>query len=118
MSHASSSRVVEELRDRIAHLEGSVSRKALVLPFGVPEVDERLPGGGLAYGALHEVAGGGAGTVDGAAAAPVERNPLGGHSMSTSAGEPYHVLVTCEYFEPGFRAGGPIRSIAAISIAS
>jgi protein ImuA len=32
-------------------------------------VDERLPGGGLAYGALHEIAGGGAGTVHGAAAA-------------------------------------------------
>jgi protein ImuA len=46
-----------------------VSRKALVLPFGVPDIDERLPGGGLAYGALHEVAGGGSGTVDGAAAA-------------------------------------------------
>jgi len=69
MSHARNSRVVEELRDRIAHLEGSASKKAMVLPFGVREIDERLPGGGLAYGALHEVAGGGAGTVDGAAAA-------------------------------------------------
>lgn len=69
MSYAPASRLVEELRDRIAHLEGSVSRKALVLPFGVPDVDERLPGGGLAYGALHEIAGGGAGTIDGAAAA-------------------------------------------------
>lgn len=69
MSHARNSRVVEELRERIAHLEGCASRKAVVLPFGVPELDERLPGGGLAYGALHEVAGGGSGTVDGAAAA-------------------------------------------------
>lgn len=56
-------------RDRIAHLEGSTGRKAVVLPFGVAEIDARLPGGGLAFGALHEVAGGGAGTVDGAAAA-------------------------------------------------
>lgn len=31
-------------------------------------MDERLPGGGLAYGAIHEIAGGGAGTIDGAAA--------------------------------------------------
>jgi protein ImuA len=69
MSHAPSSRVVEELRDRIAHLEGSAFKKAAVLPFGVRDIDERLPGGGLAYGALHEIAGGGAGTVDGAAAA-------------------------------------------------
>lgn len=69
MVHANPSRVVEELRERIASLGGNVTPKALFLPFGVPEVDERLPGGGLAYGALHEVAGGGAGTVDGAAAA-------------------------------------------------
>lgn len=40
-----------------------------VLPFGLPEMDARIPGGGLAFGALHEVAGGGNGTVDGAAAA-------------------------------------------------
>lgn len=69
MSRAHNPRVIEDLRDRIAHLEGSAGRKAVVLPFGVAEIDARLPGGGLAFGALHEVAGGGAGTVDGAAAA-------------------------------------------------
>ncbi|EUB98036.1 hypothetical protein PMI07_006350 [Rhizobium sp. CF080] len=69
MSRVHHPRVIEELRDRIAHLEGGASKKAVVLPFGVGEIDERLPGGGLAYGALHEVAGGGVGTVDGAAAA-------------------------------------------------
>jgi protein ImuA len=40
-----------------------------VLPFGVPAVDRRLPEGGLALGALHEVAGGDLGAVHGAAAA-------------------------------------------------
>lgn len=40
-----------------------------MLPFGLDLVDQRLPGGGLALGALHEVAGGGNGAVDGAAAA-------------------------------------------------
>jgi protein ImuA len=35
----------------------------------VAEIDGRLPGGGLAMGALHEVAGGGNGAIDGAAAA-------------------------------------------------
>jgi protein ImuA len=39
------------------------------MPFGVPAIDAVLPGGGLAFGALHEFAGGGAGTIDGAAAA-------------------------------------------------
>lgn len=36
---------------------------------GVGQIDEVLQRGGLARGALHEFAGGGAGTVDGAAAA-------------------------------------------------
>lgn len=40
-----------------------------VLPFGITEIDSRLPGGGLTLGALHEIAGGGNGAVDGAAAA-------------------------------------------------
>lgn len=39
------------------------------LPFGLNRMDQALPGGGLAVGALHEVAGGGTGVVDGAAAA-------------------------------------------------
>jgi protein ImuA len=39
------------------------------LPFGLAEIDARLPAGGLALGALHEVAGGGNGAIDGAAAA-------------------------------------------------
>ncbi|MBX5165446.1 MULTISPECIES: ImuA family protein [unclassified Rhizobium] len=60
---------IAELRDRISALEGGVAKKAGSLPFGVPDIDMRLPGGGLAYGALHEFAGGGNGTVDGAAAA-------------------------------------------------
>jgi hypothetical protein len=39
-------------------------------PLELPRrIDRRLPGGGLALGALHEVAGGGNGAVDGAAAA-------------------------------------------------
>jgi hypothetical protein len=41
----------------------------LVLPFGFKAIDRHLPGGGLALGALHEVAGGGHGAIDGAAAA-------------------------------------------------
>src|SRR5580700_7409721 len=61
--------IVEELRERIQHLEGAAARRRLVLPFGVKEIDRHLPGGGLALGALHEVAGGGNGAIDGAAAA-------------------------------------------------
>ena len=60
---------IAALRARIAQLEGDGARAREVLPFGVPSLDRKLPGGGLALGCLHEVAGGGNGAVDGAAAA-------------------------------------------------
>jgi protein ImuA len=61
--------IVEELRARIQRLEGAAARWRTVLPFGIKAIDRHLPGGGLARGALHEVAGGGHGAIDGAAAA-------------------------------------------------
>ncbi len=57
------------LRARIAQLEGDGARAREVLPFGIAPLDRKLPGGGLALGCLHEVAGGGSGAVDGATAA-------------------------------------------------
>ncbi|WP_377697651.1 ImuA family protein, partial [Paracoccus niistensis] len=60
---------LSHLRAQIARIEGDSRRASGVLPFGLPELDQRLPGGGLALGCLHEVAGGGNGAVDGAAAA-------------------------------------------------
>lgn len=66
---AARNRVISELKDRIALLEGNAGKRSGCLAFGVPEIDAVLPGGGLAHGAIHEFAGGGAGTVDGAAAA-------------------------------------------------
>ncbi|MGO6984322.1 ImuA family protein [Rhizobium leguminosarum] len=69
MAQTAANAIISDLRDRIQHLESGVARPKTVLPFGVRELDERLPGGGLAYGAIHEFAGGGAGAVDGAAAA-------------------------------------------------
>ncbi|MCZ7497229.1 damage-inducible mutagenesis protein [Agrobacterium tumefaciens] len=69
MPNATANSVIAELRTRIARFECAQVSVRQVLPFGVAEVDRVLPGGGLAFGALHEVAGGGGGTVDGAAAA-------------------------------------------------
>lgn len=69
MPDRSASPVIRELRARIERLEGGGGRARAALPFGLGEIDRRLPGGGLALGALHEVAGGGNGAVDGAAAA-------------------------------------------------
>ena len=62
--------LLDELRKRIARLErrGGLS-KAAVVAFGVPEIDAVLPGGGLARGALHEIAGRGPDVEHGAAAA-------------------------------------------------
>lgn len=68
LDHAASP-VIAELRERIARFEGGGARARTVLPFNVEEIDGKLPGGGLALGSLHEVAGGGNGAVDGAAAA-------------------------------------------------
>jgi len=69
MSKSTTLSAVQKLRERIAHLERRAGRQHAALPFGIPGVDSRLPGGGLARGALHEVAGGGNGAIDGAAAA-------------------------------------------------
>ena len=69
MSTPNTRPAVTELRERIQRLEGSAVRHRTVLPFGLPAIDRHLPGGGLPLGALHEVAGGGNGAIDGAAAA-------------------------------------------------
>jgi protein ImuA len=61
MPHA----LIDDLRARIALLERPTGRRRAILPFGVAAVDRRLPEGGLALGALHEVAGGGLDAVHG-----------------------------------------------------
>ena len=68
MSAPAARAVVADLRDRIRHFDGRAARERAVLPFGVPEIDDRLPGGGLALASLHEVCGGGNDAVEGAAA--------------------------------------------------
>ena len=57
------------LRAEVARIKAHGRVEHATLPFGVAAIDHVLPGGGLALGALHEVASGGAGVVDGAAAA-------------------------------------------------
>jgi protein ImuA len=59
---------INDLRHQIERISGVFTRTRSVLPFGVPEIDQRLPKGGLALGALHEVAGGANGAVDAASA--------------------------------------------------
>ncbi|MGJ7038765.1 protein ImuA [Shinella sp. BE166] len=68
MSASAAHAVVADLRDRIRQFDGRAARDRAVLPFGVPDIDDRLPGGGLALASLHEVCGGGNDAVEGAAA--------------------------------------------------
>ncbi len=58
-----------ELQDAIDKIEGVSRDERKVLPFGVLAIDNRLPYGGLAYGAIHEIGGGGGDTVFGASSA-------------------------------------------------
>jgi protein ImuA len=60
---------LESLRAQVRQIEGQHRRATVSLPFGVAAVDARLPGGALPLGALHDIAGGGNGAIDGAAAA-------------------------------------------------
>ena len=48
--------VLDQLRAHIAQIEGKGVCHATT-PFGIEAIDARLPGGGIAGGALHEVAG-------------------------------------------------------------
>jgi protein ImuA len=62
-------RVFDTLRSQIAKIEAGGRAPKGVLPFGVAALDAHLPAGGLGLGALHEVAGGHNGAIDGAASA-------------------------------------------------
>ncbi|WP_438752088.1 ImuA family protein [Pararhizobium sp. O133] len=61
--------IIAELREAIEKIDGSSRRSRKALAFGVPEIDNRLPNGGLAYSAIHEIAGGGEDVVHGAISA-------------------------------------------------
>lgn len=90
-----------DLRTRIARLEGDGARPHEMLPFGVPSLDRKLPGGGLALGCLHEVAGGGNGAVDGAAAACF----VAGIAARTQ-GKVLWCVAQADLFAPGLEQAG------------
>lgn len=69
MAERHTKHVIADLRERIRPLETAGRTQRTALPFGVSEIDQKLPDGGLAYSALHEVAGGGNDTMNAAAAA-------------------------------------------------
>lgn len=59
MASANQPRAIAELRRLLERTESRDGTARAVLPFGVLDVDEHLPGGGLALGHLHEVIEGG-----------------------------------------------------------
>ncbi len=60
---------LESLRRSVRKLERPVACHGQALAFGVPQLDACLPEGGLAAGALHEIAGGGPDALQAASAA-------------------------------------------------
>ena len=98
MQHGSA---LASLRAQIARIEDRSRRIRSVLPFGIREVDSRLPGGGLALGALHEVAGGGNGALDGAAAAL-----FAGGVAARTRGKVLWCLTRADLFAPALAQAG------------
>ena len=99
------------LRAQVARLERPSPRDpAAVLRFGLAPLDRHLPGGGLARGALHEVAGAGTEQEHGAAAALFVAGLLAG-----APGPVLWVLERADLFAPGLAAAGlaPDRVIYA-----
>src|SRR5208283_4444174 len=98
-----------ELRQQIARMERSVSRRLAAIPLG-PAIDAHLPAGGLALGALHEAAGGGADSEDGAAAALFAAGVL-----ARTEGPVIWALIRPDLFAPALDAVGlhPDRVIFA-----
>lgn len=92
---------IETLRTTIERIEGRTARARKVLPFGIQDVDARLPGGGLAMGALHEVAGGGNGALDGAAAALFSAGVA-----ARTKGKVLWCITKADLFAPSFAQAG------------
>src|SRR5262245_21542336 len=61
--------LLPELRERVRRIERPAATVHRVLPFGVAAIDQVLPSGGLARGALHEILGASGDEEDGALAA-------------------------------------------------
>jgi protein ImuA len=77
-----------ELRERIRRIERPTALVHGVLPFGIAAIDQVLPGGGLALGALHEILGVGGDEEDGALAAAFAAGILGRLGLHRTPGTP------------------------------
>ncbi|HET6972151.1 MAG TPA: protein imuA, partial [Phenylobacterium sp.] len=96
-------RGLSALRAKIAALENSGRADAGVLPFGAPELDERLPGGGLPLGRWHEIVG--AGLEVETSAAPAAFAALMAAPLA-KAGEAVWVMRRDDLWAPGLAGLG------------
>ena len=113
MSRAAS---LEVLRERIRRIE--VPARHGVLPFGTAAIDRALPGGGLALGGLHEIAGAGPDEEDGAAAAAFAAGILARIGPAGAGGGPVlWCLRRPDLYGPGLAAHGldPARLVLVMA---
>jgi len=93
--------VMEDLRARIRAIERPLRPGRGALPFGIAAIDRVLPGGGLARGALHEVAGGGIGATHAAAAALFSAGVL-----ARAPGQVLWCVTRADLFAPALEQAG------------
>jgi protein ImuA len=97
--------LLDDLKSRIRRLsQQAKAADRAVIPFGIGAVDTRLPGGGLALGALHELSGGGPDVEHGASAALLIAGVLARHS-----GQVLWVVERADLFAPALDAVGLSR---------
>lgn len=91
------------LRERIARIERSHAhhKEDRAIPFGIPAIDQALPGGGIRLGALHEAASSGADTEHAAAATLFAAGIL-----ARLDGPVLWVLRQADLFAPGLACAG------------
>ena len=91
-----------ELRAKIARIErGPVAAPGQTVSMGAAEIDAALPNGGLALGALHEIAGAGPDTEHGAAAAL-----LAAGILARMTGPVLWAMEQADLFAPGLAGAG------------
>ena len=92
------------LRERVQRIECPTATAHGVMPLGIAAIDRVLPGGGLAYGALHEILGTGGDEEDGALAAAFAAGIVG--RAREGCGIVLWCLARPDLYGPGLAAQG------------
>lgn len=101
MQDRANTHVIAELQEKIDSIAGGSATKRGHLPFCVPDIDRRLPGGGLAFGSTHEIAGGDSDVVTGAVSALFTAG-----IVARTSGPVVWCLTRTDLFAPGLGQAG------------